>query len=124
MRVPVCVNLSIYLYFPGIESMTSIINGFGYNGGNQLRVDMRNLNTRLDTLTTTLNSLKDLFITLHPDKADVINATFSPNGSQLQSQQSQSQQQQSQQQQSQQQSQQQLPPRTPAQQEALNRVRP
>ena len=104
--------------------MTSIINGFGYNGGNQLRVDMRNLNTRLDTLTTTLNSLKDLFITLHPDKADVINATFSPNGSQLQSQQSQSQQQQSQQQQSQQQSQQQLPPRTPAQQEALNRVRP
>ena len=120
MAAIVCVNLCIYLYFPGIESMTSIINGFGYNGGNQLRVDMRNLNTRLDTLTTTLNSLKDLFIALHPDKADIINATFSPNGSQSQ----QSQQQQQQSQQSQQQQSQQLPPRTPAQQEALNRVRP
>jgi hypothetical protein len=98
--------------------MTSVINGFGYNGGNQLRVDFRNLTTRVDTLTTTLNSLKDLFITLHPDKADVINATFSSGGATSQ----QPSQQQSQQQQQQQQ--QQPSSRTPAQQEALNRVRP
>jgi hypothetical protein len=89
--------------------MTSVINGFGYNGGNQLRVELRNLTTRVDTLTTSLNSLKELLLTLHPDKTDAINAastTSTPQ--QVQEQQAPTQ----------------PPARTAAQQQALNRVRP
>jgi len=59
--------------------MTSVLySSGGYNlGGNQFRVEIRNLTNRVDTLTTSLTSLKDLFVSLHPDKTDEINATLS-----------------------------------------------
>ena len=95
--------------------MTSVINGFGYNGGNQLRVELRNLTTRVDTLTNSLNSMKELFLTLHPDQAEAVNAAFSTAGTTTQQQQ---------QQQAQQQAATQPPVRTAAQQQAVNRVRP
>jgi hypothetical protein len=99
--------------------MTSVLySSGGYNtGGNQLRVEIRNLTTRVDTLSTTLSNLKNLFISLHPDQAEAINTHFSgvtpPTPEQLQQQA----QQQAQQQQVQ-------APRTPAQNAAVNRVRP
>lgn len=92
--------------------MTSVINGFGYNGGNQLRVELRNLTTRVDTLTNSLASLKELFLTLHPDQTDAINAAFTTGTTSTQ------------QTQQQQQQQTQPPVRTAAQQQAVNRVRP
>ena len=95
--------------------MTSVINGFGYNGGNQLRVELRNLTTRVDTLTNSLNSMKELFLTLHPDQTEAVNAAFSAGGTTTQ---------QTQQQQAQQQAATQPPVRTAAQQQAVNRVRP
>ena len=59
--------------------MTSVLySSGGYNlGGNQFRVDIRNLTTRVETLTTGLTSMRDLIVTLHPEKADQINASLS-----------------------------------------------
>ena len=58
--------------------MTSVLySSGGYNvGGNQLRTEIRTLQTRLDTLTSGLNGLKDLLNTLNPENTEVINAYF------------------------------------------------
>ena len=58
--------------------MTSVLySSGGYNvGGNQLRTEIRTLQTRLDTLTSGLNGLKDLLNTLNPENAEAINAYF------------------------------------------------
>ena len=57
--------------------MTSVLNGGGYNlSGNQYRRDIQNLTARLDTLTKGVTSLKDLFVGLHPEKADEVSAAF------------------------------------------------
>jgi len=58
--------------------MSSVLgSGYGYNaGGNQLRTELRTLTTQVSTLTTRVSSLKDLLLTLNPEKADAINAHF------------------------------------------------
>ena len=59
--------------------MTSVLySSGGYNiGGNQLRVDLRNTNARLEGLLQGMASLEALFVKLHPDNADEIKAAFS-----------------------------------------------
>lgn len=59
--------------------MTSVLySSGGYNiGGNQLRVDLRNTNNRLDNLIQGMASLEALFVKLHPENATEIQTAFS-----------------------------------------------
>lgn len=58
--------------------MTSVLfSSGGYNiGGNQLRVELRTLQGRVDTLSKGLMSMKDLLVSLNPDQAEAINKHF------------------------------------------------
>lgn len=59
--------------------MTSVLySSGGYNiGGNQLRVDLRNTNNRLDNLIQGMATLEALFVKLHPENAAEIQTAFS-----------------------------------------------
>jgi hypothetical protein len=59
--------------------MTSVLySSGGYNiGGNQLRVDLRNTNNRLDNLLQGMSTLEALFVKLHPENATEIQTAFS-----------------------------------------------
>lgn len=46
-------------------------------GGNQLRVDLRNTNARLENLIQGMSTLEALFVKLHPDNAAEIQTAFS-----------------------------------------------
>ena len=57
--------------------MTSVLYSGGYNvAGNQLRVELRNTNARLDNLLKGLSSLEELFVKLHPDSVNEVRAAF------------------------------------------------
>lgn len=58
--------------------MTSVLfSSGGYNiGGNQLRVELRALEGRVDTLSKALMNMKELLTSLNPDQANAINTHF------------------------------------------------